>query len=97
MLQHVENVNPQDWRKSAQLAARMPLQPAAGHFGSGSLAGGGASSGAAAVGTSSFGMSGVNAHALLSRPGGTAALTGPEPAQVLLSLMLSLNCSQDHR
>jgi hypothetical protein len=57
----------QDWHKSAGLAARIPLQQGAGMF----TAGGSGLDNAAAVGTSSFGMSGVNAHALLSRPEGT--------------------------
>lgn len=54
-----------DWRKNSDLRARMPRQPSSGLLSSSGSAG----SLSAIMGTSSFGMSGVNAHALLSHPG----------------------------
>lgn len=65
---HLRTMNPYvtaalgDWPKSARLQSRIALQPAPAN-GEASCAGA-----PAIVGTSSFGMSGVNAHALLCRP-----------------------------
>jgi len=87
-IMHLRGMNPyvtaalEDWRKSARLQPRIPLQPSGGNFGlSQAAGGGGGSDGGRAVGTSSFGMSGVNAHALLSRASGEHHSTGAEPSQ----------------
>lgn len=64
---HLRSMNPYvtaalgDWSKLARLQSRIPLQAAGGNL----TARGGA---ATVAGTSSFGMSGVNAHALLCHP-----------------------------
>lgn len=93
-MQSCGNHKSQDWRKSARLAARIPLQPAAGMFTTSTSNNGAAMGGTAAVGTSSFGMSGVNAHALLSRPTSTAENAGAEPQQVTPCTEFSVSRAQ---
>ena len=77
-IMHLRNTNAyvvaalEDWRKSAHLAAAVPLQPSAATSARGDEA--------ALAGTSSFGMSGVNAHVLVSPLGDGQNPSGPGPA-----------------
>ena len=66
-IMHLRNTNAyvvaalEDWRKSAMLEAAVPLQPSSAQSVRGGAAG--------LAGTSSFGMSGVNAHLVVSSAG----------------------------
>ncbi len=70
-VKHLRTINPyvaaalSDWRRHCGLRASVPLQPGP------AVAAASAEEGSAVAGTSSFGMSGVNAHALVA-PGAFA-------------------------
>jgi acyl transferase domain-containing protein len=75
-VKHLQSINPyvaaaiSDWRRLCGLTAAIPLQPAPGVF-----SGADALQHGSLAGTSSFGMSGVNAHALVAQP--MACTSGP--------------------
>jgi len=80
-IMHLRNTNTyvvaalEDWRKTAHLAAVVPLQAAAAHSsrdGAGGM-----------TGTSSFGMSGVNAHMIVA-----PAADGRNPSRSAVALQL---------
>jgi acyl transferase domain-containing protein len=76
---HCRNVNPYvvtcltEWRATARIRGGIPRQP-----GPRASVGAAATAAAAVAGTSSFGMSGVNAHALMRVEAAAAVLAAPQ-------------------